>query len=285
MNQVGLICDLNFTRHCQFKNYYYALSALYDNVRIVTSVFDLAGLEMLFVGDDHYSVHKDILHQNGFVNTCNGNHIKVVVFGSEKIFNTVYPWNIDNYKFLLRFDDLHHYTYDVEDTIELGTKLHRLAISKHYRDWVVNEDKMNDMVFIGTTDAKGDFNCYDERKKILAKISDLIPFQTFAPKFTTWEDYLRVLSNYRFILSPLGNSNALVTRFYEALLIHSIPVQQVKKNTLQYYNLEKEFDDCIFFEDPEELPALMGNFKLKQSHTEFWLEDYLSVLLKEDGLL
>jgi hypothetical protein len=259
------------------------LTSIYGEVKLVLNKNDLEGLEILFIGDDHYSVHKNIFHQQGFVEKCNSDDIKVVVMTPEKIFNSVFPWNEDNYKYIQKFKHLYHYTYDIDDCIKLNTKLHRLAMSRHFKNYVNVNKKEDSMVFVGNT--KGDFDCYKERRGLLQLISNIIPVNIYPPTIGTWEDYLFTIGSYRFVLSPLGNANALVTRFYEILLVKSIPVQQVKENTLSYYSKESTFEDCIFFHDPEEIPDKIKNFNSERSHNEFWLEDYLTELLQEDNLL
>lgn len=280
-----MICDLSFSRHRQFRNYYHALESLYGDVRIVTSVEGLTGLDILFIGDDHFYNHKPILTASGFVEQCNLLGIEVVVFTSEKMFGSAFPWNEDNYKFLQSIRLLHHFAYDVDDCEKAGLKLHRLAMSKYYKNCVdVNvETKLDQIVFIGSTTCTHD--SYKERIDTLTKIQKLVPVDVIKPDIEYWEDYMKVLSKYRFVLSPLGNANTLVTRFYETLLVKSIPIQQVKDNTLKWYDIEARFRDCIFFKNPEELPEKINNCTLQQSSSEIWIEDYFEKILTEKGLL
>lgn len=282
---VGIICDLSYSRHRQFRNYYHAIETLYGTPRIITTPEGLQGLDILFVGDDHFYNHKPILIQPGFVNKLNKDKIKTVVFTSEKIFGSSFPWNEDNYHFLQTINDLHHYTYDVDDCKKIGTKLHRLAMSKYYSDYsLLNIDNKKDaVVFIGSTVC--DHNSYDARVNTLNKIQKLIPINIIPPTIPSWGAYMNLLANYRFVLSPLGNAHALVTRFYEVLLVKSIPIQQITDETFKYYDIEAGFEDCIFFKDPEEIPDKIKNFTLQSSYSELWLEDYLKTLLTKDGLL
>jgi len=283
MSVVGIICDLSYSRHRQFRNYYHALEELYGGVRLITDTFGLRGLDILFIGDDHFYNHRPIFTAPGFIEACNDRDIKVVVFTSEKMFGSKFPWNVDNYNFLQKVDNLYHFAYDVDDCEKVGLKLHRLAMSKYYKDIISDTSKKNKMVFIGRTDC--DRNSYDERIQTLNKARVLVPIDIMLPDVERWEDYMKEIAQYRFVFSPLGNGNALVTRFYEILLIHSIPVQQVKPNTLKWYDIEAKFTDCIFFEQPEELPEKLKNFELQKSTSELWLEDYLQKILGEAGLL
>jgi hypothetical protein len=102
---------------------------------------------------------------------------------------------------------------------------------------------------------------------------------------STWEKYMRMLSHHRFVFSPIGNGNFFTMRFYEALAVQSIPIHQVRNDTLEYYDLEAQFEDCIFFEDPREVADKVKNFKHKKSHNMIWMEDWMKVLLTDDNLL
>ena len=96
---------------------------------------------------------------------------------------------------------------------------------------------------------------------------------------------MQTIARYRFVLSPIGNGNTFPMRFYEVLLVKSIPIHQIRENTLKYYDIEAEYDDCIYFKEPEELQDKIKESTLLTSHNEFWLEDYIKKLLTEDGLL
>jgi hypothetical protein len=96
---------------------------------------------------------------------------------------------------------------------------------------------------------------------------------------------MKTIAGYRFVLSPIGNGNFFTMRFYETLAVGSIPVHQIRNNTLQYYDLEAKFDDCIYFEEPLELKEKIYNFTPLVSHNKLWMEDNVEMLLKKDGLL
>jgi len=294
MKKIGLICDLAFDKHMQFRNYYYALLALYEEVTLVKSIDDLPGLDILFVGayvhGPHWEIvtdynihHKPLPYVGGelFVNKCNELNITLVLWSTEMVFgNSSYSHiSIPTYNILSKCNSFYHYAYDINDCKKLGCRLHKLAMSKHYKNCINNniEDKKDEIVFIGKS--------YTHRKELLRYVADNFPLTVREPTIPDWEHYLQVMSQYRFVLSPLGDANGFVTRFYEILLVQSIPVHQVKKDTLQYYNTEAGFEDCIFFERVEELPEKIENFKLMYSQSEIWLEDYLETLLKADGLL
>jgi len=291
MKKVGLICDWSFTKHMQFRNYFYALSSIYGSIRLVNSKEDLLGLDILFVGDYFYGYHWNIVtdyneHKKpmpyiggeNFVKRINELEITLVLLCAEKLMgDTYYHHAVPTYNILKKCNNFYHYVYDVDDSEILGDKLHRLAMSKHYKDWVKVESKKDRIIFIGAM--------YQSRREVINFVAKNFPLDIYQSTIESWEDYMKLIAGYRFVLSPLGNANALVTKFYEILLVHSIPIQQVKSNTLKYYDIEAKFNDCIYFEDLEELANKLTQCTLSQSQSEIWLEDYLIVLLKTDNLL
>jgi len=282
--KVGIICDLDFSRHPQFKSYYYALETLYGKIPIlVKDKKDLVNLDLLIIGDDHYDGHKKIIEQPGFINVCNTLNIPVVVLTTERIFDSFFAWNIDNYNKIKQFKNLHHYTADVDDCEKLGTGIHRISISKKYKDIYKIKDKKNAIIFVGSTRCK--MGSYDERRRLLEKMKKEINLEIIDSGLPAWEDYIRTIAQYRFVFSPLGNGNFLPTRFYETLAVGSIPVQQVRHNTLKYYDIESNFKDCIFFEDEVEVKYLLKDYSFENSTNELWTEDNLKMILKKEGFL
>jgi hypothetical protein len=283
--RAGIICDLDYSRHISFKNYFYAIEYLYHGIKMVFTPNDLDYIDILFVGDDHYGKHRNVMTQAGFVDKCNKLGIDAVVFTTEKTFGSIFGWNEEGFQFLKKFEKLHLYMTDVDDCIKTGTKLNRTVPSKHFANpkQIPKEEKKDEIVFIGSTE--GYVDCYKHRKEILTETQKLVPLVIIPSNIPTWEKYMETLSQYRFIFAPRGNCNAFSLRFYDALMVYSIPVQEVMPNTLKYFDIEASFDDCIFFQQPEEISEKIKNCTLKYSHNEIWMEDYLQKLLTEDGLL
>jgi len=284
MKNVGVVCDLKWARNSLFKNFYFSIDSLYSSVKVVSSNKDLDGLDILFVYDNFYAPNKAVINQAGFTDRCNELEIQVVVFITERIFDSFWPRNVKDYNSLRNFNYLHCYMLDVDDCIKTGAKHIHLPISKQFKDIVkidVN-DKMDKIVFIGQT-----IYSYDIRRETLSELRGLMPVDVFASNVPTWEEYLKLISKYRFVLCLKGNCNAFSLRIYDSLLVGSIPIQQVVDNTLlpPYFDIEAKFDDCIFFQKANELPDKIKKFTLKGSHNEFWAEDYYDNLLKEDGFL
>ena len=279
MKRVGVICDLDFTKHVQFKSYYYSLLALYGNVKVVSNINHLYGINILFIGGQDHGPHIDVYSTPLFIERCNELKITIVLISVEKIFGSTYKEHLERYNLISKCNKFVHYTYDIEDTKKLNTKLFRVCLSKHYEGWITIADEKKDaMVFCGVM--------YLWRKQLIEELRKHIwidiPERT---DFRTWEDYLRLIGSYRYVLSPLGDGNAFVAKFYEILLVNSIPVHQVKYDTLLYYDKEAKFKDCIFFESANELIDKILNFTLKSSYNTMWMEDELGKLLKEDNLL
>jgi len=282
MSKVGIICDLMYKRHHLFQSYYHSVTHFYGPLKVVKTVPDLEGLEILFIGDDHYQVHKEVWQQNGFIRYCNIHKIKVVVLTNEKILNSFFPWNKDNLLRLKELDYLYHYTNDVDDCDLLGLKLNRQAMSKFFKPYInIPKNKKDKVLFIGRTDCAS----YVERKEVIREVQKYLEMDIVSSTIPLWEDYLNLISEYKYVLSPIGNGNFFPMRFYEALAVKSIPIHQVRGNTLDLYNIESKFEDCIFFKNPAELKDKLRNFTSPDTRNELWMEDNLEVLLKLDNLL
>jgi len=290
MPKVGVIADLTYERHHLFSSYYSAISNIYNQVPVkVLSADDLKGVEILFIGDDHYGGHKSIWTNPYFQFYCNVNNIKVVVLTNEKILGSFFPWNESNLGLLEGFHNLYHYANDVDDCRTLGLKLNRTAPScnvKNYLDQqydIRNLKKINGILFIGQTRCPK--NSYKERNELLENLKKHIPVKIIDSTIQSWDEYILLLASYRFILSPIGNGNFFPMRFYEALMVGSIPLHQVRLNTLDTYDIEKGFKDCIYFETIEDLLPKVENCENFNSYNELYMEDTLRILLNQDKLL
>lgn len=280
--KVGIICDLNYSRHHLFKSYYHAVRNLYSLPVVVNSMYDLKGLDLLFIGDDHYGPHKQVWQSKDFVEYCNINGIKVVVMTNETILKTYFPWNLDDLKKLNRFKYLYHYANDADDCNELGLKLNRTAPSIHFKpDFEFTIQKKDKVVFIGKTDCPK--NSYQSRKNLLKELSKIMEIDVFDSTIPDWHEYVKLIAGYKYILSPLGNGNFFPMRFYEALAVGSIPIHQVRENTLSKYTLEQGHFNSHFFKTIDELPELLIGC---EHHVQepIWMEDTLKMNLMKDNL-
>jgi hypothetical protein len=288
MNKIGMICDLSYSRHHLFKSYYKSISNIFGTKpKLIRTLDDLYGIKLLFIGDDHYGPHKVIWQQLDFIAYCNINQITVVVFTNEKILNSYFPWNAQDLQLLNRFKKLYHYTIDVEDCIKLGLKLNRTAMSIDFQEIIPEIEKKDKVVFIGKVDCMKD--SYRDRKNLLPELKKVLDLDIYESNIPTWEEYLKIIAGYRFVLSPLGNGNFFPMRFYEALAVKSIPIHQILDNTLDLYNIESNFDDCIFFRNISELQEKLSFFNhnvfYKESTNVIWMEDNIIELLKSDNII
>ena len=68
------------------------------------------------------------------------------------------------------------------------------------------------------------------------------------------------------------------------MLVNSIPIQQIKANTLKHYDIENKFEDCIFFENASEIYEKMRNITLEKSYNNIFLEDQIKNILILDKI-
>lgn len=280
--KIGLIYNLEDDKHILFKSYYHSISSFYKNIKKINDLNDLSDIKMLFIGDEHFIPHRKVWKNINFINRCNNLNIKVVIFNNEKIMDSDFPWNEENQGYINKFNNVYQYVSDIDDVIKLNKRFNRMPPSKYIKNFINNIDvnnKMNKAIFIGNIQ-------YKNRCNILNSINSIIETDIIESSINmSWGKYINKLSKYKFVISPFGNAHFFPMRFYEILLVKSIPIQEIKHNTLQYYDIESKYDDCIFFENILELDDKINNFKLDCSHNMLWLEDNMEILLKESGLL
>ena len=162
--------------------------------------------------------------------------------------------------------------------IILNKKIARCLCSKYFENKIpVPATKINKCVFIGTT--------YPHRINLITTLSKKIDLDVYPKDAKSWEEYMAIIAQYRFVLSPYSNdSNTFHLKFYEALLVNSIPIHQVYENTLQYYPIEATYDDVIYFINENEIPQKIANCKYYSSYNKPWLEDELKDFFIDYGV-
>ena len=274
---IGIICDLNYEKSPWLQNYYYAIKNLFNSVKLINSYQDIDDVDIIFIGNDHYQNHLNIWRNENFIRKCNNKKIPVFVYTSEYIQCSRFPWNLEIQKDLEKFNLLYQRMIDVNDAIKYNKKIARCSYSKNFSKIEKASTKINKCIFAGTM--------YPHRLDAINKISksmeiDILPYGIYG-----WKEYIYILSQYKFILSPYSNdSNTFHLKFYEALLVDSIPIHQIYDNTLEYYSKESLYPDVIYFQDPEEVADKVNNFKLEQSSTKPWLEDELASFFFEHDI-
>jgi len=276
--KIGIINDSSYIGSITVSNYRYAIQNLFTDVKAINNLNDLDGIEALFIGNDHFGNHLSVWQNSSFIEKCNKNNIKVFVHSCEYIHTKVFPWNINIQKNLEKFNNLAQRVIDVNDAIILNKKIARCLCSKFYKNKIpVPETKINKCVFTGTT--------YDHRIKLVSKLSNKIDLDVYPKDLKSWEEYMSLIAQYRFVLSPYSNdSNTFHLKFYEALLVGSIPIHQIYENTLNFYTVEATYDDAIYFINGDEIPEKIANCKYERSFNKPWLEDELAEFFVEYGV-
>ena len=154
---------------------------------------------------------------------------------------------------------------DALDIQKLSTPFpNKQLLSKDFEYDYLNENKQNELIFIGQVDGRA----YKNRRKILKKVESFIniPFviQNTKRKLE-YNEFLNILSKYKFVLNPLGNgrSQFLNVRYYEAVRLKCIPVQEITKNMLQHYKELQVLQSINFFnvKDLKKVDFNSVNFK------------------------
>lgn len=276
--KIGIICDLNFSKSICMTNYYHAINNIFKNVKLVNCAEDLNNIEVLFIGNEHFQPHRSIWENDIFINECNKKKIKICIYTAENIYNDVYPNNPVMQKKLESFNNLYQRVIDPNDAIILNKKIARCLCSKYYKNIInIPDKKLNKCIFIG--------NMYNHRRILIDELQKKIDIDIIG-SVNSWIDYISILSQYKYVLSPNSHTaNCFHLKFYEALLVDSIPIHQIYDNTLDYYPIEAKYKDALYFKSGDEIPNLIENCKLEKSFNKPWLEDELTEFFKESNII
>ena len=269
---IGIICqdDINIVGHSLFLNFRTALkNYLKVDFKDVKTVEDLEGISLLFIIDEHYSPHVTVWKDDFFINTLNKKNIRTIVFNFERIHSKSFPWNIDHQNKLLQIKNLEQLVSDVEDAKIYNKKIiNKQYLSKDTKLIAPKKDKLNKVLFIGQVN-----NYYPTRKQVISEFNNLnIPFDIIVTgRRLSYIEFLNKLNEYRFILNPLGTGMFINLRFYEALDLGCIPIQQVTQDMSSWYY--KDITKGISFISLDQI-----NMDLLQraniSQEKMYLEDY-----------
>jgi len=288
--RIGVICDTTYTRHPGIINYYYAVSNLFPSTKLISSHEELDSVDYVFVGNDHFQPNLAVWSNREFINKCNNKQIPFFVYTAETIQSTKHHWNPGIQRALEEYQFLRQRMYDVNDAIAYKKKIARCAMSRNFYNTIpIPQEKINKCAFLGAV--------YPERYNLLSRLEKIIDLEIvmdnpgqFRPadgpaRTATWQSYMETMAKYRFVLSPHSlEGHSFPLKFYEILLVNSIPVHQVYSNTLDYYTEEAKFKDAIFFQNAEELPEKLAQCTLKESYSKPWLEDILTEFFIENGV-
>ena len=82
-----------------------------------------------------------------------------------------------------------------------------------------------------------------------------------------YEEYLNLISKYKYVLNPLGAGKFINVRYYESLFLNSIPIQEIIPKMKNYYK-ELTSGISINFVNSKDLSDLdFNDISLKSSTT------------------
>jgi hypothetical protein len=271
----GLLCvdDIEIVGHSLFNNFRLALYNYLGRefIKNVTSINDLNDITHLIIVDEHHIPCVAIWKNDAFINQLNNLSIKTLVFNFEKIFSSSFPWNADHQRKLESINNLVQLVSDIDDAAILGhTAINKQFLSKDTYLQAVNVEKLDRILFIGQVN-----EYYPTRRQVLesARSSDLPIDIIVSDRRYTYNEFLTKLNQYKFILNPLGTGKFLNLRFYEALKLGCIPIQQITQEmTCLYPELNQSINFIEFSDITQE--SLLFN----PQGAEIYLEDYFNTL-------
>lgn len=244
-----------------------------EDLKIVSNLNYLSEINNLIILDEHFESHMKLLLQDGVIDELNKNNCKVIIFNFEKIYNSKFKYNLKNQKKIKKINNLIQILSDVDDIKKIGSPfVNKQLISKEFKINFNLPEKKNEILFIGQIKGKA----YENRRIILEQLSQTsnIPLTyKFPNRKYNFDNFLYELSKYQYILNPLGAGNFINVRFYESLLVNSIPVQQFKPNMKNYYKELNEGYSINFEKIDESFNQKINNFKINKFN--YYLEDYL----------
>ena len=258
-----------------FDNFKTALkNYLKVEIVLVNKLEDLSKIKILLVVDEYFYHHREFILDNSVKSKINERGIKLVIFNTEKIFNSYWNHNIDIYQSVLKINNLVYLLSDALDIKKIGTPLvnkQYLSKSTPIKNHISLNQKKNAILFFGQLDG----SAYNNRRQILNKFLKLSPIPIEIKKsnrLLEYSEYLNLISSYKYILNPLGAGEFLNLRFFETLEVNSIPVQEYSKNMLEF-NQELSKNVSINFQSIRNIN--LNKFEdVKSKSFSYYLEDY-----------
>jgi hypothetical protein len=278
---MGVISDLNHTSSPAYSSYYYACLNIFENVKLINDINDLENIDVILCGNDHHVGHLNVWSNDLFINYCNTHNIPFFVHTVEHIRTPAFPWNLEIQSKLEKYNLLNQRCWDINDCEEKNTNIARVLLSKDFLKYREPIEKKDKIIFIG--------KLYNNRIELINALSKHIEIEVVERGNNDYFEFLSKLAEYKYILSPKSLFvNGIPGRFYESLWVNSIPLQEIYDNTLDYYNIERDNSNAIFFKTPEELifklQMFSPNLNLNETHKMF-LEDELIDFFKEFNLI
>ena len=258
-----------------FNNYRTAINNyLQRSITEIDSVDQLSQISNLIIVDEHYEHHNKLIFSPKFIKEINKHNVNVIIFNTEKIFNSHWKHNLETQKKIGTINNYVQILSDVRDIKKLGTPFkNKQYLSKEFKYKKLKNEKINEILFFGQMDG----SAYKKRRKTIDKISKSINFPLKIIKSTRnllYEDYVNLLSQYKFVLNPLGAGEFVNIRYYEALEVGAIPIQQMTKEMKLHYEYEIDSNVSLNFIKSNTLKSFSFE-NIKFQPFNFYLEDYL----------
>jgi hypothetical protein len=267
----GLICEENLAGHSLFLSFRIAIQQHFgiNDFHIIKSKDDLSGIKRLFIIDEHFAPHLQIWKNLDFIKSANQHGIQVIAFNFEKIHSTQFPWNIEHQNALNLFKNLHQFVSDLEDAELLGKNVINKQLISSALIFDFPGEKQEKIIFLGQCNSY-----YPNRESILKECQGMkLPIDIhITDRKLSYQQYLQKLDGYKYVLNPLGTGEFINIRFYEALALGSIPIQQITSRMLRWY---PELDFALQFKTPGDILAQVRGGHAQKKYP-FHLEDYFN---------
>jgi hypothetical protein len=270
--------DINEVGHSLFNNFRLALiNYLQEEVKDINFISDLDTITTLLIVDEHYIPHKEIWQNDEFINYINSKNIKVVIFNFEKIFNSQFPWNIEIQNHVEKIKNRVQLVSDIKDASILNASIINKQLLS--RSTILSNpilDKKDEILFLGQIN-----EFYPTRSATLnelQKLNSKVRVIKTDRKYS-YDEFLNLINNAKFILNPLGTGEFINLRFYEALSLGSIVVQQYTDEMEKWYP-ELNQPNVLKFKTAEDFINI--NFNNTPPCKELYLEDYFEEINLKD---
>jgi hypothetical protein len=270
----GILCHdkIELVGHSLFQNFRMALNNYFsiNQFKDINNTDDISDITHLFIVDEHFAPNKNVWKNVDFINKINSNNIRVIIFNFEKVFNSCFPWNVDNQKALETFRNYYQFISDVDD----AKLLKKNVINKQFLSGdtkfniVPNQNKINKILFIGQL--RGDQ--YQNRRAVVEGfLSRGFPLDVImSDRRFSYNDFLNKVNDYKYILNPLGTGKFVNLRHFEALYFGAIPIQQMTEDMIE---LNRDiYEHCITFVNLDNIGEKINSFR--HSPQPYYLEDY-----------
>ena len=249
---IGIISQDNIETvgHSLFKNFRLAISnVVNETLQDVSCANDLSNIHTLFIVDEHYVSHTHIWKNDQFIAECNTNNIHVIVFNFEKIYNSQFSWNEDHQNSLMRISNLTQFNSDINDVKRLDrTVITKQCLSKDTL-LVPIPDKDDKILFVGQLIPE----YYPRRCALINELKHVIDLEICSTdRKLSYEEFLTKVARAKYLLNPLGTGDFINLRFYEALALGCIVLQQYTDEMESYYP-ELNHPSVIKFKTVDEL--------------------------------